>query len=98
MSDHIAPILQFLSFGKFKCFLIFIAYCVCFIYLNISLLKVFSVHHSGVAWQLALSRPQMKNGTAGEQSDGRDTNPYDEDLCILIFRPLISADRAVQFL
>ncbi|KAF3674034.1 meiotic spindle formation protein mei-1 isoform X2 [Capsicum chacoense] len=54
---------------------------------------------SGVAWQLALSRPQMKNGTAGEQSDGRDTNPYDEDLCILIFRPLISADRAeIEFM
>ncbi|XP_060175758.1 uncharacterized protein LOC132606325 isoform X3 [Lycium barbarum] len=53
---------------------------------------------SGVAWQLALSRPQTKNGTAGEQAGGRDTNPYDEDLCILIFRPLISADKAVHFL
>lgn len=54
---------------------------------------------SGVAWQLALSRPQMKNGTAGEQAGGRDTNPYDEDLCILIFRPLISADKAeIEFM
>ncbi|KAG5620701.1 hypothetical protein H5410_005919 [Solanum commersonii] len=54
---------------------------------------------SGVAWKLALSRPQTKNGTAGEQAGGRDTNPFDEDLCILIFRPLISADKAeVEFM
>ncbi|CAN4124163.1 unnamed protein product [Withania somnifera] len=54
---------------------------------------------SGVAWQLALSCPQMKNGIAGEQAGGRDTNPYDEDLCILIFRPLISADKAeIEFM
>lgn len=54
---------------------------------------------SGVAWQLALSRPQTKNETAGEQASGRDANPYDEDLCILIFRPLISADRAeIEFM
>ncbi|XP_059297186.1 cell division control protein 48 isoform X2 [Lycium ferocissimum] len=54
---------------------------------------------SGVAWQLALSHPQTKNGTPGEQAGGRDTNPYDEDLCILIFRPLISADKAeIEFM
>ncbi|MCD9641862.1 hypothetical protein HAX54_028343 [Datura stramonium] len=54
---------------------------------------------SGVAWQLALSRPQTKNGTPGEQASGGDANPYDEDLCILIFRPLISADRAeIEFM
>ncbi|KAK4348075.1 hypothetical protein RND71_034414 [Anisodus tanguticus] len=63
------------------------------------LLKGFSVCRSGVAWQLALSRPQKKNGAAGEQAGERDTNPYDEDLCILIFRPLISADKAeIEFM
>lgn len=41
----------------------------------------------------------MKNGTAGEQAGGRDTNPIDEDLCILIFRPLINADKAeIEFM
>ncbi|KAJ8550192.1 hypothetical protein K7X08_033899 [Anisodus acutangulus] len=54
---------------------------------------------SGVAWQLALSRPQKKNGAPVEQAGERDTNPYDEDLCILIFRPLISADKAeIEFM
>ncbi|XP_019243888.1 PREDICTED: uncharacterized protein LOC109223875 isoform X1 [Nicotiana attenuata] len=54
---------------------------------------------SGVAWQLALSRPQKKNETAAEQAGGKDTNPYEGELCILMFRPLISADKAeIEFM
>lgn len=101
MFDHFAPILQFMSFGKSKmCFDIHSLSCLLHLLNFPSLLKVFffSVRCSGVAWKLALSRPQTKNGTAGEQAGERDTNPYDEDLCILIFRPLISADKAVHFL
>ncbi|XP_052621126.1 calmodulin-interacting protein 111 isoform X1 [Lactuca sativa] len=40
---------------------------------------------SGVAWQLTLNRPVDKSSS--------DANPNDEDLCILMFRSLISSDK-----
>ncbi|KAL6562282.1 hypothetical protein OROGR_003289 [Orobanche gracilis] len=50
---------------------------------------------SGVAWQLTLSRSRTPNGTSGDQvpPKNKDAN---EGLCILMFRPLISSDKAVQ--
>lgn len=99
MSDHIAPLLQFMSFGKFK--LHFNIHSLSYLLHRVNapnFLKVYSVCRSGVAWQLALSHPQKKNETAAEQAGGKDTNPYEGELCILMFRPLISADKAVHLL
>ncbi|GAA0171501.1 protease [Lithospermum erythrorhizon] len=47
---------------------------------------------SGVAWQLTLSRPQ--NETVGSQMQNKEINRDNEDLCILMFRPLINSDKA----
>ncbi|XP_042026169.1 probable spastin homolog spas-1 isoform X2 [Salvia splendens] len=52
---------------------------------------------SGVAWQLALSRPTAPKGANGDQGDanGKSVESTDnEELCIVIFRPLISSDKA----
>lgn len=53
---------------------------------------------SGIAWQLMLSRPKKQSETVGNEGKGKDTNA-NEDLCILFFRPVISADRAeIEFM
>ncbi|XP_042031157.1 uncharacterized AAA domain-containing protein C31G5.19 isoform X1 [Salvia splendens] len=52
---------------------------------------------SGVAWQLALSRPTVPKGASGDRGDanGNSVESTDnEELCIVIFRPLISSDKA----
>ncbi|KZV16063.1 ATPase family AAA domain-containing protein 1-A-like [Dorcoceras hygrometricum] len=51
---------------------------------------------SGVAWQLTLSRPNYKKGTAGDEVQANDTTASDNDgeLHILIFRPHMSSDKA----
>ncbi|KAL6567524.1 hypothetical protein OROGR_001192 [Orobanche gracilis] len=53
---------------------------------------------SGVAWQLTLSRPRTPNGTSGDQVPPKDKDA-NEGLCILMFRPLISSDKAeIEFM
>ncbi|KAH6823357.1 P-loop containing nucleoside triphosphate hydrolases superfamily protein [Perilla frutescens var. hirtella] len=54
---------------------------------------------SGVAWQLALSRPKTPKGASGEQGDAEVENVDNEELCILVFRPLISSVKAeIEFM
>ncbi|KAL3627428.1 hypothetical protein CASFOL_028791 [Castilleja foliolosa] len=54
---------------------------------------------SGVAWQLTLSRPKTSNETSGDQVPSKDKNANDGELCILMFRPLISSDKAeIEFM
>ncbi|KAL8469064.1 hypothetical protein ACS0TY_032052 [Phlomoides rotata] len=53
---------------------------------------------SGVAWQLMLSRPKTPKEASGDQDHVKD-NSNDGDLCILMFRPLISSDKAeIEFM
>lgn len=49
---------------------------------------------SGVAWQLTLSRPEKQRETGGNQGQP-NTNSQEGDLCILMFRSLITSDKAV---
>lgn len=52
---------------------------------------------SGVAWQLTLTRPSKQKETAGTVSGSRKAQ--EEDLCILMFRSLISSDKAeIEFM
>ncbi|CDP04451.1 unnamed protein product [Coffea canephora] len=52
---------------------------------------------SGVAWQLTLSQPKQESGENHAQE--KDTNATKEDLCILLFRPLIGSDKAeIEFM
>ncbi|KAL7213599.1 hypothetical protein ACSBR2_016179 [Camellia fascicularis] len=54
---------------------------------------------SAVAWQLTLSRPEKQKETSGVQGHPDDTNALEGDLCILMFRSLISTDRAeIEFI
>ncbi|CAL5410588.1 unnamed protein product [Camellia sinensis] len=54
---------------------------------------------SAVAWQLTLSRPEKQKETSGVQGHPDDTNALDGDLCILMFRSLISTDKAeIEFI
>ncbi|KAI5672982.1 hypothetical protein M9H77_13346 [Catharanthus roseus] len=54
---------------------------------------------SGVAWQLTLSRPGKQNGTGENLEQAKDANTSTEDLCILMFRPLIGSDKAeIEFM
>ncbi|KAJ0692137.1 putative AAA+ ATPase domain, ATPase, AAA-type, core [Helianthus annuus] len=48
---------------------------------------------SGVAWQLTLNRPVVQKEGVKDNNDS-DANPNDGDLCVLIFRSLISSDKA----
>lgn len=50
---------------------------------------------SGVAWQLAFNRPKTPKGASVDQGDAKDKNVDNEEFCILMFRPLISSDKAV---
>ncbi|KAK6149714.1 hypothetical protein DH2020_017239 [Rehmannia glutinosa] len=48
------------------------------------------------AWD---SRPKTPNETSGDQAPSKDTNANDGELCILMFRPLISSDKAeIEFM
>lgn len=47
---------------------------------------------SGVAWQLTLSRPVVQKEAVKDKGSS-DANSNDGDLCILLFRPLISSDK-----
>ncbi|KAK1364724.1 proteasome-associated ATPase-like [Heracleum sosnowskyi] len=52
---------------------------------------------SGVAWQLTLTRPSMQKEPAGTVSGS--SKAQEEDLCILMFRSLISSDKAeIEFM
>ncbi|KAL1809143.1 hypothetical protein ACET3Z_026133 [Daucus carota] len=52
---------------------------------------------SGVAWQLTLTRPNMRNETSGTVSGSNKAQ--EEDICILMFRSLISSDKAeIEFM
>ncbi|KAI8001168.1 hypothetical protein LOK49_LG09G00207 [Camellia lanceoleosa] len=54
---------------------------------------------SAVAWQLTLSRPEKQKETSGVQGHPDDTNALEGDLCILMFRSLISTDKAeIEFI
>ncbi|KAL2483940.1 P-loop containing nucleoside triphosphate hydrolase superfamily protein [Forsythia ovata] len=54
---------------------------------------------SGVAWQLTLSCPKNRKETDQDQIQGKDINGNDGELCILMFRPLISTDKAeIEFM
>lgn len=54
---------------------------------------------SGVAWQLVLTHPKTPKGASGDQGDPKDKNSDNEELCILMFRPLISSDKAeIEFM
>ncbi|KAL0398819.1 UNVERIFIED_CONTAM: Cell division cycle protein 48AF [Sesamum radiatum] len=50
---------------------------------------------SGVAWQLTLRRPKTLKDTSGGEVQSKDKNADDGDFCILMFRPLISSDKAL---
>ncbi|GER52904.1 P-loop containing nucleoside triphosphatehydrolases superfamily protein [Striga asiatica] len=53
---------------------------------------------SGVAWQLTLSRPKAPKSTSGDRDQTNDKTENDE-LCILMFRPLISSEKAeIEFM
>lgn len=59
---------------------------------------VFSVimyNFSTVAWQLALSLPNGKRESGGSNVATGETLSKDSDLCVLIFRSLISPDKPV---
>lgn len=47
---------------------------------------------SGVAWQLTLNRPAVQKEAVDDKGNS-NANPNDGDLCILMFRSLISSDR-----
>lgn len=52
---------------------------------------------SGVAWQLTLTHPNMQKETSGTKSGS--SKAQEEDLCILMFRSLITSDKAeIEFM
>ncbi|CAM8998501.1 unnamed protein product [Rhodiola kirilowii] len=54
---------------------------------------------SAVAWQLILDRPKDNKQISGDLGKQDDPNALDEELCILLFRSLISADKAeIEFI
>uniref|UniRef100_A0A7N0UCV2 AAA+ ATPase domain-containing protein n=1 Tax=Kalanchoe fedtschenkoi TaxID=63787 RepID=A0A7N0UCV2_KALFE len=54
---------------------------------------------SAVAWQLILDRPKDSKQISGDLGKPDDPGALDEELCILIFRSLISADKAeIEFI
>lgn len=48
---------------------------------------------SAVAWQLTLKPPEKQNESGGDQGQSGDLNAREGDLCILIFRSLITSDK-----
>ncbi|XP_051124881.1 uncharacterized protein LOC127247184 isoform X3 [Andrographis paniculata] len=54
---------------------------------------------SGVAWQLTLTRPKTQNKISSLQLQPEDNNVNNGELCILLFRPLISSDKTeIEFM
>ncbi|KAJ0018713.1 hypothetical protein Pint_09789 [Pistacia integerrima] len=54
---------------------------------------------SAVAWQLTLRHPEKQNKRGGDQAYSGDMNTHEDDLCILIFRSLITSDKAeIEFI
>jgi hypothetical protein len=53
-------------------------------------------YSSAVAWQLTLTHPGKQMQVEGDLGHSKDINAHDGDLCILIFRSLISLDKAVS--
>ncbi|CAA2956761.1 ATPase family AAA domain-containing 1-A isoform X1 [Olea europaea subsp. europaea] len=54
---------------------------------------------SGVSWQLTLNGPKSRKETNQDQMQGKDINANDQELCILMFRPLIGSDKAeIEFM
>ncbi|XP_044461760.1 katanin p60 ATPase-containing subunit A1 [Mangifera indica] len=54
---------------------------------------------SAVAWQLTLRHPGKLNKHGGDQAHSTDMNTHEDDLCILIFRSLITSDKAeIEFI
>ncbi|KAK9706359.1 hypothetical protein RND81_07G118900 [Saponaria officinalis] len=54
---------------------------------------------STVAWQLALSLPHGQMESVGNKDVGKETKSDDGDLCVLMFRSLISPDKPeIEFL
>ncbi|PQQ02649.1 hypothetical protein Pyn_40172 [Prunus yedoensis var. nudiflora] len=56
--------------------------------------------HSGVAWQLMLTRPEKKKETGSSVGELKDVNKHDGDLRILVFRSAITpSDKAdIEFM
>lgn len=54
-------------------------------------------YFSAVAWQLSLSYPEKHTESKGSDGQLVDKKEDEGDLCILIFRSLISTDRPVFF-
>ncbi|VFQ88925.1 unnamed protein product [Cuscuta campestris] len=53
---------------------------------------------SGIAWQLMLNRPKKQNEAVRIEGEGKGRNA-DDGLCVLFFRPVITADRAeIEFM
>lgn len=50
---------------------------------------------SAVAWQITLSHPENQKETSRVQGHPDGTNSHEADLCVLLFRSLISSDRTV---
>lgn len=48
---------------------------------------------SAVAWQLTLKSPEKQNESGGDRAQSGDMNAREGDLCILIFRSLITSDK-----
>ncbi|KAH9798033.1 P-loop containing nucleoside triphosphate hydrolases superfamily protein [Citrus sinensis] len=48
---------------------------------------------SAVAWQLTLKPPEKQNESGGDRAQSGDMNAREGDLCILIFRSLITSDK-----
>ncbi|KAK9267500.1 hypothetical protein L1049_009928 [Liquidambar formosana] len=54
---------------------------------------------SAVAWQLTLNRLEKQKQAGGDLGLSEDANAHEGDLCILIFRSLISSDKAeIEFI
>ncbi|KAM3749225.1 hypothetical protein ACB098_05G167100 [Castanea mollissima] len=54
---------------------------------------------SAVAWQITLTRPGKQVEVEGDLGHSKDINAQDGDLCILIFRSLISSEKAeIEFI
>lgn len=53
---------------------------------------------SAVAWQLTLDHPKKQKQAGGKLENPEDTNAHEGNLCVLIFRSLISSDKAVNLL
>ncbi|KAA8520142.1 hypothetical protein F0562_014398 [Nyssa sinensis] len=54
---------------------------------------------SAVAWQLTLGYPEKQKAIVGDDGHSEDTNAHEGDLCILMFRSLISSHKAeIEFM